>query len=214
MVPLAVLLSLLVAEPQPAPSSETRPTIDAAPSAREWKLRLTLPTVSGQYQFLGPRSKDVSPPHYRPWAISLLVGSLACEFAHRWTAEAGGGLVYEQRPLAFVRGGGLLPFANAPAGSLNLQGLLSLAYRGHAHYRSLDATGRHTLSAEVGLAVDATHWWPSGWGLSLRVRTALARVLAASGPKLWDDPEDPGVTFQDDATWALDLGFDVALAWR
>jgi hypothetical protein len=39
-------------------------------------------------------------------------------------------------------------------------------------------------------------------------------VLAASGASLWDDPEDPGVYFQDDANWALELGFDVGLAWR
>jgi hypothetical protein len=109
----------------------------------------------------------------------------------------------------------MLSLMNRPTASVSLQGLLSLAYRSHGYDpRSQKATGRQTLSADAGLAIEATHWWPSGWGLSLRGRSALARVLAASGSTLWADPEDPGVYFQDDASWALELGLDIGLTWR
>jgi hypothetical protein len=79
--------------------------------------------------------------------------------------------------------------------------------------RGEETTGRQMLSADAGLAIEATRWWPSGWGVSLRGRSALARVLAASGSTLWADPEDPGVYFQDDANWALELGLDIGLTW-
>jgi hypothetical protein len=214
MVSLGLLLSLLMAAPEapetpaPLPSSLDQP-------AREWKLRLTAPWLSGRYEFLGPKSDLVYPEHYQHWMPSILVGSLACEFVHRWTAEVGGGIGENLRRVAYVRGGPMVSLVNRPTASVSLQGLLSLSYRSHGYDpRSEKATGRQMLSADAGVAIEATRWWPSGWGVSLRGRSALARVLAASGPTLWADPEDPGVYFQDDANWALELGLDIGLTWR
>ena len=214
MVSLGLLLSLLMAAPEvPETPVPLPPSVDQP--AREWKLRLTVPWLSGRYEFLKEKSDLVYPEHYRHWMPSILVGSLACDFVHRWAAEVGGGIVYDMRRVAYVRGGPLLSLMNRPTASVSLQGLLSLAYRSHARSsRGPETSGRQTLSADAGLAIEATRWWPSGWGVSLRGRSALSRVLAASGATLWADPEDPGVYFQDDASWALELGLDIGLAWR
>jgi hypothetical protein len=174
-----------------------------------------MPWLSGRYFFLGPRSEQVYPEHYRHWAPSILEGSLSCELLHRLVVEAGGGLANNLRLVVYLRGGPMLSLAHGPTASFSLQGLLGLGYRSQGYdARASDSVGRKALLADAGLAVDATRWWPSGWGLSLRARGTVGRALATSGPIVWEDREDPGVFFQDDADWSLELALDLGLAWR
>ena len=193
MVSLGLLLSLLMAAPEvpekpaplPLPLSVDQP-------AREWKLRLTMPWLSGRYEFLGPKSDLVYPEHYQHWMPSILVGSLACEFIHRWAAEVGGGIGENLRRVAYVRGGPMLSLMNRPTAFVSLQGLLSLAYRSQAqNSRGPETTGRQMLSADAGLAIEATgpalptgriQTSTSDWGTAVggNYRSKRARVSAGS----------------------------------
>jgi hypothetical protein len=112
------------------------------------------------------------------YQFRLLEASLAYERDERWAFEGGAAYLLGDvgtaldlwtRWIGYLRAGPLLNLARSERLTTNFQPMLGGLYRG----RYNRDRGMSTIMGTGMLAINATRWWPSGWGCTVRFHVGL-----------------------------------------
>lgn len=208
------LLSQSPEQPQPpaAPQAFDRYEAQRRPGLAT-KVRSAVPVVS----FDSPQyaSTNTAPPPPYGTEFRLLDLSLSFEFHELLVVEAGGSLVVADvgpRGVGYSRVGPLANLHRGPKWTVNFQPLLGVQYRGKA-----GDSGSSTLMGVPMAAIDATRWWPNGWGLTIRVRAGYDFRLASWGSNttvVYGGSEGMPTYHSDDLQSAVEFGVDLGVAAR
>jgi hypothetical protein len=172
------------------------------------KIRSAIPVLSFDSPEYASTSNGSPPPPYGTefWLLDL---SLSFEFGERLDVEAGGSLAIGEVGglVGYFRAGPLANLHRGQAWTVNFQPLLGAEYRGLSS----------TLMAAPMVAIDATRWWPNGWGLTFRVRAGYDFRLASWGSKttaIYGGTEGMATYYSDDIQSAVEFGVDLGVAAR
>jgi len=187
----------------------------------DYRLRFQLPFLGWSEVVRGnATSTPTRTPVRETYEVSIVGLSLAADLERRWTVELGTGVVVTSgglRGMIAARGGPLFTLVDhrrqEGGGSLlQLAGLASVTYRGHA-YHIIAEGGQRTVSIGAAAALEYTYFTSRTFGWSARARPGFSYAVWQSGESVWTDTNEGAELWADGYLMQVGIAIDLGMVF-